>query len=61
MRKKAATNHLLKHIEDNYIDIILIQEPYVMKQKVCGFPLKYRTIFTETGETPKTAITIVNI
>jgi hypothetical protein len=60
MRKKAATNHLLKYIEDNNIDIILSQEPYVMKQKVCGFPLKYRTIFTETGETPKTAIIIAN-
>jgi hypothetical protein len=45
MRKKAAKNHLLKRIEDNYIDIILIQEPYVMKQKVCGFSTKIKKYF----------------
>jgi hypothetical protein len=40
-RSKSATAHLTQHIEEHDIDIAIIQEPYVVKQKVCGFPIRY--------------------
>lgn len=59
-RSKHATANLIKIIKEQAIDLVLIQEPYVIGQKVCGFPLNYKTIFCDTGEKPKTAIIIVN-
>lgn len=59
-RSKSATAHLTQHIEEHDIDIVIIQEPYVMKQKVCGFPLRYRQLYKNDCEKPKTAIIITN-
>jgi hypothetical protein len=59
-RSKAATAHLNKFIMENNIDLVLIQEPYVIKSKVCDFPVNYRTFYSENIVTPKTAIIVIN-
>jgi len=59
-RSKVVTANLIRTIEDLNIDIILAQEPYVIKRKVCGIPLNLKTIFCDLGEKPKTAIIIAN-
>jgi hypothetical protein len=41
-RSKSSTAQLIKVIEDQSIDIILAQELYDIRGKVCGFPLKYK-------------------
>jgi hypothetical protein len=38
-RSKNSTTQLLNYIKDNKIDIALIQEPYTLQSKICGFPL----------------------
>jgi hypothetical protein len=40
----------MKYIESKNIDILLIQEPYFAKGKVCGFSSKYRTYYCESAE-----------
>jgi ribonuclease HI len=59
-RSKHSTAHLAKYIEEKQIDIIFIQEPYVIKGKVCGFPLKFRLFYCENCDRPKSAIAIAN-
>ncbi len=59
-RCKAATAHLMKYIENKNIDILLIQEPYFAKGKVCGFSSKYRIYYCESAERAKTAIIVIN-
>jgi hypothetical protein len=38
---RSATNNLMKIVEDD-IDVICIQEPYVINNKVVGIPRKYK-------------------
>jgi hypothetical protein len=38
---------------------VFIQEPYVLKSKVCGLPINYRTYYKEL-DSIKTAIVVVN-
>jgi hypothetical protein len=59
-RCKAATAHLMKYIENKNIDILLIQEPYFAKGKVCDFSSKYRIYYCESVERAKTAIIVIN-
>jgi hypothetical protein len=59
-RSKNSTAILSKYIIDNKIDIVFIQEPYVIKNKVCGFPLNYRIFHTISGDKPKSAIVFTN-
>ena len=41
---RAATNNLMKTIEEDDIDVICIQEPYVINNKVVGIPKKYKIL-----------------
>jgi len=40
----AATNNLMKTIEEDDIDVISIQEPYVVNNKVGGIPRNYKIL-----------------
>jgi hypothetical protein len=55
---RAATNNLMKTIEDG-IDIICIEEPYVIKNKVIGIPRKYNILVQGEGRN-RTVIVINN-
>ena len=55
----AATNNLVKTIEAEGIDIICIQEPYVIRNKVIGIPKKYKTLAQGEGRI-RAAIVITN-
>jgi hypothetical protein len=59
-RSKDSTSALTQFIENNDIDIAFIQEPYVIKGKVCGFPLKYSLYYDNNCETPKSVILCAN-
>jgi len=56
-RSSYTTAHLNQYIK-NY-DIVFIQEPYVIKSKVCGLRSDLKVYYKET-ETIKTAIAIIN-
>jgi hypothetical protein len=58
-RSKAATAHLNQQIVDKKYDIVFIQEPYVIKSRVCGFPISYKLFYKES-ETIKTTICVTN-
>jgi hypothetical protein len=58
-REVNLRQHISQHIEEHDIDIAIIQEPYFVKQ-VCGFPLRYRQLYKNDCERPKTAIIITN-
>ncbi len=58
-RSKSATANLKQYIIDNNYDIVFIQEPYVIKSKVSGFPLNYRLFYKES-EAIKTAVIVIN-
>jgi ribonuclease HI len=59
-RSKASTAHLNQFIINNNYDIVLVQEPYIVKSKVCGFPVSHRVFYNETVAVPKNAIVVVN-
>jgi hypothetical protein len=54
---RAATNNLLKTIEEDDIDVICIQEPYVINNKVVGIPRKYKIL--AYGEGKHTAAIVI--
>jgi hypothetical protein len=56
---RAATNNLIKTIEEDDIDVICIQEPYVINNKVVGIPRKYRILAHGEGR-HRAAIVITN-
>ena len=56
---KAATANLMKIIEEESTDIICIQEPYIINNRVVGIPKKYRT-YTITEERSRAAIVVTN-
>ncbi len=60
MRSKTATSALSKIIEDMSIDIILVQEPYVVNNRVAGIPMPYEVICCDINQKPKTVIIIIN-
>ncbi len=57
-RSKHASTQLINFIENNNISIAFIQEPYTVRNKVCGFPVSYELIYSSTGEKPKSAVLI---
>jgi hypothetical protein len=59
-RSKKATGHLVQYILTEQIDVVFIQEPYVIKGKVCGFPNRFYAYYTPSSEHPKTAIIVTN-
>jgi hypothetical protein len=60
MRAKAPTATLCKYVSDNNIDLVLVQEPYVVAGKVCGFPMAFKLIYDQNCNQPKSAIVLVN-
>ena len=56
---RAATDSLMKQIEDNQIDVAFIQEPYTYNNKVIGIAKKFRT-FNNGKDRCRTAIVITN-
>jgi hypothetical protein len=59
-RSRAATAHLVKYITEKSYDVVLIQEPYHIKNKVCGLPKDYRVYYNDKEEVPKTAVVVTN-
>jgi hypothetical protein len=57
---KNATNACTNYINENKIDIVLVQEPYILNNRVTGFPLSYQIIQSETDSMPRAAIIIAN-
>ena len=57
--KRAATSNLM-HIIDTYkVDIILIQEPYILRNKLAGITSKYK-IFSQGENRIRAAILLAN-
>ena len=56
---RAATNNLIKTTEEEGIDIICIQEPYVINNRVIGIPRKYKILVHGEGRN-RAAIVITN-
>jgi hypothetical protein len=59
-RSKTATAHLNRVITERKIDIVLVQEPYHIGNKVCGFPINYKVFQHENELIPKAAVIIIN-
>jgi hypothetical protein len=58
-RSRTATIQLNKTIEEKQCDIVFIQEPYVIKSKVCGFSLRHK-LYYKSSNVIKTAILVIN-
>jgi len=56
---KGATANVMKYAEDNKVDIICIQEPYINQRRSAGIDSNYRT-YTAGEAQSRTAITIRN-
>jgi hypothetical protein len=56
---RAATNNLVKTIEEDGIDILCIQEPHVINNKIIGIPKKYKVLAHGEGR-KRAAIVITN-
>jgi exonuclease III len=54
---RLATDNLLKLIKENDTDIICIQEPYVIGNKIVGLPQYYKVF--ALGEGRKRAATVI--
>jgi len=50
-----ATANLMKYAEDNKVDIIYIQEPYIHRERAAGIDSNYRT-YTAGEAQSRTAI-----
>ena len=55
---RAATYYLIKIVTEYDIDIVFIQEPYTIQDKVIGIPTKYIT-FT-AGPRPRAAVVVTD-
>jgi hypothetical protein len=56
---RAAKANLMKIVAEEEIDIIFIQEPCTIKDKVIGIPTKYTTFTAGVGR-PRAAIVVTN-
>jgi hypothetical protein len=56
---RVATANLIQLTEEESIDILSIQEPYIIQNKVTGIPDKYR-IYTIPNTRSRAAIVIAN-
>lgn len=60
-KSKTSTPHLVNYIHTNPYDIILVQEPYCINSKICGFPPQFKVCYKSfDGQRPKTAIIVTN-
>jgi hypothetical protein len=62
-RAKDSTAALCQYIEDQELDLVLAQEPYVINNKVMGFPMRYTLIYDQNcdpNKVIKTVIILVN-
>jgi hypothetical protein len=59
-RSHKSTANLINSINNNNIDIVLAQEPYVINNKVCGFPLGQCRTYHSSADRPKSAIIVFN-
>ena len=55
---RLATDNLLKIIEEDGTDILCIQEPYTIRNKIAGLPQTYKVF--ASGEGRKRAAVVVN-
>jgi len=58
-RSIKSANTIVEILERRKFDLALIQEPYIIKNKVAGFPTRYRT-YTSGDERKRTAIVVRN-
>jgi hypothetical protein len=56
---KVANANLMQITEEESTDILCIQEPYTIQNKVVGIPNKFRT-YTLAGTKSRTAIVVTN-
>ena len=56
---RLATNNVMKVIEEKEIEIVLIQEPYTIRNRIAGIPRGYRT-YTFGEVRSRAAILITN-
>ena len=56
---RAAVNNLMQTIESCNLDLLFLQEPYIVNNKVAGISQKYQ-IFTSGDNRPRAAIIVVN-
>jgi len=56
---KVATANLMQITEEESTDILCIQEPYTIQNKVVGIPNKFRT-YTIAGTRSRAAIVVTN-
>jgi len=56
---QVATNNLMKIIDEDVTDILCIQEPYVIHNKIVGIPRKHK-VFASGGGRHRAAIVVTN-
>ena len=56
---RVATDHLVKLIAEQGTDIILLQEPYTIQNKIVGIPKRHK-IFTHGVSRPRATIVVTN-
>jgi exonuclease III len=56
---RVATNNLMKIIEEDRTDVICIQEPYIIHNKIAGIPRKHK-IYTSGEGRHRAAIVVTN-
>ena len=56
---RAAVNNILQIIEQLNVDILFVQEPHIIDNKIIGIPSKYRTFSFESGRI-RAAIVVTN-
>jgi hypothetical protein len=56
---RAATSNLIKVIEENDTDILFIQEPYTIQNRLIGIPTKYK-LYTAGERRHRAAVVVTN-
>jgi uncharacterized membrane protein (UPF0127 family) len=56
---KITTDNLVQYTSENAIDILFLQEPYTIRNKIVAIPNKYK-IFSPGEDKPRAAIEVTN-
>ena len=56
---RAATSNLMKVIDENDTDILFIQKPYTIQNKLIGIPTKYK-LYTAGEGRHRSAVVVTN-
>jgi len=59
MHSRVATSNLLKKVDEYGTDVVCIQEPYVIHNKIAGIPRKHKIYAAEEGR-HRSAIVVTN-